>query len=655
MEIVPLCPFEAGAFLWEAAPGQQSLTVLVKATFTLAPGELEIARTQDRLSEERHLEDSALASLHWPGDFAPLKRKVDITLVGHAYAPGGRPTEALTARLTVGEFSKAVHVVGDRGWTRGPDGQPVPSPPAPFTRLPVRYERAPLSSDNPVGLDAGPAGALASSRLPNLERGGGAGMPCFGPISPQWRSRRRLLDDAAMFWAYGVARAPNAGAPPIGPAPPRFDFAFFNAAPADQQIDLLRAGAPLVLDNLNPVHARLEARLPAIRPQVFRVPPAELPRARIEEIILRADTLWIDTDRSVVVITWRGIFDAGPRISEVGTLVIDADPQGKKLRWDRVERRYAEVRPPTLRLPAEGAPSSSRRAVVTGPDPLSIRYDGVSRVRPPDGPPPARKRTLTEAISPAGLGPDAIPDEPTSPLADEARPGRVPPRAPEAPRRTSPPKPASAPPVATRASSKPLLVLGSAGAKPVLGKPPPPVEGAGKLAQKPSASPLTAPPSGPPRAGKTAPLSAPAPALRKDIDLGRYATICAELARKGADRSAVLKAHLLTEPAWSLVDQHYKKALAEETEQGERALLLAFDEAYLAGQERYGKAIGVEEYARLQVGIERGEVGRVLGELSLELGDLMRLQRVWTKRLGESRELGERLARALEETRWTMV
>ena len=58
---------------------------------------------------------------------------------------------------------------------------------------------------------------------------------------------------------------------------------------------------------------------------------------------------------------------------------------------------------------------------------------------------------------------------------------------------------------------------------------------------------------------------------------------------------------------------------------------------------------------RIQVGIERGEVGRVLSELSLELGDLMRLQRVWTKRLSESAELAASLSRAVEETRWTFA
>ncbi|APR84586.1 Uracil-DNA glycosylase, family 4 [Minicystis rosea] len=686
MELVPLCPFEVGAFLWEAQPGQSSLTIVVKGTFTLAPGELRVAPAQDPLAEERHLDDNALASLHWPGDFAPVKRKVDVTLVGHAYAPGGHAIDSLEARLSVGDLRKTVRVSGDRTWTRDASLQLVPSAPAPFVRMPLRYERAALSADNPAGFDRNLEAKAGAPALPNLERVEGSGIPCFGPISPQWRSRRRVLDEASMFWAYGVARAPREDAPPIGPAPPRFDFAFFNAAPPDQQIDLLRAGAPIVLDHLHPDHPRLEARVPAMRPQVFRVPP----QGRVEEIILRCDTLWIDTDRSVVVLTWRGLAEAPNGADGVGTLVMDADPEGKKLRWERVEKSLAEVRPPTLRLPSGGVsvqPKPRIPAASSGPDPLAVRYDG--RGRPPEGPPSGREIVPTQALGPSGFIPDEGPAAPVNPVvpAIQERPAPAidlhrkaipaatpptpvapptpivpvaPPAAPAptppapavtegdgaptepirpAPRPVPPPKMA-APPVAPEgpAPVRPLMVLGGT-PRPSPGRPPPPVEAQGQL-QKPVRPVI------PRDAG---------PALRKDIDVQRYGTIAAELAHKGESRAAVLKAHLLTEPAWSLVDQHWKKAIAQETEEGGRTLLLAFDEAYLATQQRLGKPVGVLEYARIQVGIERGEVGRALAELSLELGDLMRLQRVWTKRLADSPDLAADLDRAVEDARRNMV
>jgi hypothetical protein len=350
-----------------------------------------------------------------------------------------------------------------------------------------------------------------------------------------------------------------------------------------------------VLEHLHPEHARLEARLPAMRPQVFRLPPPGAGKPRVEEIILRADSLWIDTDRAVLVLTWRGLTDAGA--ADAGTLVVDADPEGKKLRWDRVEKRLAEVRPPTLRLPAGGLVSASAKRVPApvGPDPLAVRYDGVSRMGPPE-PVPMQSATLTEAIAKPG----SILDEPTNPL-DPPTMRRI--RAP-------------------RADTQTVEVV-----RPAPKAPPPPVT------EKP-------------KARNTA-----WPALRKDLGIERYGAICAELAVRGDARAAVLKANLLSEPAWALVDQHWKRAIAQETEEGGRALLLAFDEAYLATQQRLGKPIGVKEYARLQVGIERGDVGQVLGELSLELGDMMRLQRVWTKRLAESPDLAAELAQAVEEAR----
>jgi hypothetical protein len=44
-------------------------------------------------------------------------------------------------------------------------------------------------------------------------------------------------------------------------------------------------------------------------------------------------------------------------------------------------------------------------------------------------------------------------------------------------------------------------------------------------------------------------------------------------------------------------------------------------------------------------------VGRVLVELELQLSDLMRLQRVWTRKLAEAPKLAAELSRAVEAAR----
>lgn len=552
MELVTLCPFEVGALPWEAQPGCATVTVLVKATFSLAPGELMLAPSQDPLSEERHLEGNALASLSWPGDYVPAKRRADVMLVGSAHAPQGAQVVTLDARLAVGDMSKALRVTGDRVWVAGAAGGLERSAPAPFSRMPLRYERAALSAHNPVGLDVAAPPYPGRPALPNLELLGVRGHPCFGPISAQWRARRRLLDDAATFWAYGVARAPRGDQtmPSIGAAPARFDFGFFNAAPADQQLDLLRPGMPLVLDNLHPERARLETRLPAVRPQVFHVPPLGASRARVEEIVLRCDTLWIDTDRCLLTLTWRGLADAPLGVAGLGTMVVDADPTGAKLRWDDVASRLRGV-------------TRAKAQDVAVQDPLAVRYDGMRD--PPEAPPDP-----------------ALVDEVTfdAPTADTRLPVKVEP---------------------------------------------------------------------PPRSA--APRPTPASAPRKELGIERYAAVCAELARKGADRAGVLRAHHLTEPSFKLLEAHWKKALARAEEARASALSFAYDAAYVAAQQRVGKPVGVREYARIQVAIEQGEVGRVLADLELELGDLVRLSRVWNKRLAESLELSDELELAIERAR----
>jgi hypothetical protein len=598
------------AILWEPQPGQRSLTVIVKATFALTPGEMSLANEQDRLCEERHWEGNALASLHWPGDFAPSKRKVDVTLVGHAYAPRGLPTTSLVARLTVGDLVKSVRVTGDRRWTLDPNGAATTSAPAPFVRMPLRYERAALSAENPVGIDAHAPIAIAAPALPNLERADeGVGTACFGPVAPTWRARRRLLDDAASFWAHGIARDPEKGGPPPGAAPARFDFAFFNAAPLDQQIDLVRAGMPVILENLHPEHERLEARVPPVRPQVFIVPPTGAFDRRVEEVILRCDSLWIDTDRAVVVLTWRGLAEVGVDPETAGMIVVAADPQGKKLRFGSVEKRLRE----------EGG---DEEEAAPPPDLLARRHDSVKGSRPAAAP--------VEAEAPAMKAP-AVEVPAVEVPAVEVPAVEVP--ASEAPNVEAP---VTEPDDGKARHEHPVIEddTTDALARPVEDErtvetsgPPP----------KPSSPPPRARPSG---------LT-----LRKDLTLERCAEIAAALSMKGANRAALLRARLLTEGSWALVAQHWKKTIAAEAECGENATADAFDDAYVRALEQMPKPMNVAAYARLTVAVERGEVGQLLAELDLELESLVRLQRVWARRIAASPELADALELAVGQAR----
>jgi hypothetical protein len=138
--------------------------------------------------------------------------------------------------------------------------------------------------------------------LPNLQQPGlsAAGLheviepTGFGPIAPRWAVRRDKLGE----------RAPDVGerrwdGETLGPD---FDADYFQTAPLDQVIDELHADEAIVLENLHPDHPDLVTRLPGVRP-VVRVEAPDLPAW---ELALVADTLWIDTDRSICTLTWRG-------------------------------------------------------------------------------------------------------------------------------------------------------------------------------------------------------------------------------------------------------------------------------------------------------------------------------------------------------------
>ena len=688
METFVLCPFRVGTLLWEAQPGQRSLTVVVKATLLLVPdGEAVPAAEQDPIGDDQHWEESALGSLLRPADLVPLKRRVDLSLVGHAYAPQGEPVASLTARMRVGDYVKSLEIKGDRLWTSGAAGLVVGDP-IPFVKMPLRYERAQLSPDNPVGVDVDAPPSLGAAARANLEevegtrpaaapargsvapgRAGASSTPIvpavgFGPITPTWRPRRRLLDEAGLFWAYGVAAANGAA----GPAPASVNFEFFNAAPRDQQIDMLRAGAEIELENLSPTRPRLTTRLPAIRPQVFRVDPRN---GRSEEIILRCDALWIDADRGVAVLTFRGLYDVGPGGDEsIGALLIAADPQGKKLRFAEVERRLREQQPGSLG-PARAQSASSPQS-----DPLGLRYDAVKASRnapaPPAAPIDATKAEPTAKAEPtqrfdwqSGFALDEV-------VADHLRRderardhtrdiSQMPRRKATLPFQESD----EAPPGAKLAAfvtaptelapkeipidlSRPRLAPPAPAIAPAIT--PPPDAGAKTLPfgltgiARDALASGKAPAAAPPRA-KAAP-SAPEAAPEAMVTIDRYAAVSAALSRKGVDRGAVLRDHTLTIAGWGAIDRHWKRALAEQSERGDKALLGAFDEAYVAAQGALHRPVGVGEYARILVGLERGDVGRVLAELQLQLSDLMRLQRVWTKRAAESPALAAELTEA---------
>jgi hypothetical protein len=103
-------------------------------------------------------------------------------------------------------------------------------------------------------------------------------------------------------------------AEPVGPSltpplpeehPLGFDFIVYNTAPASQRLEVLPPEARLVLSGLSERAETLELKLPNVAPVLW----VDTMEDRGIPIELGCDTVWIDTDRELLVMVHRGIME----------------------------------------------------------------------------------------------------------------------------------------------------------------------------------------------------------------------------------------------------------------------------------------------------------------------------------------------------------
>jgi hypothetical protein len=447
MDVVSLCPLRASALVWRPSTGGFALSVVCKGTYEVRAGELRLSQTQEDPNEEDNFwDDDPLKSLRAPCDLVPFKPRADVVLVGQAFAPNMVPLRTLLARLSVGGVDKAVEVHADRtrtaeGGTR--EGQP-------FTSMQLRYERAAAGTENPVGVraDGGRPGPMPNLLLP-ARRTGVAG---FGPIAPRWPARRAKLGTHAD--AFPPRRWEEE------PLPEDLDASFFNVAPADQQADRLEPGDRLVLENLSPAHPRLVAELPRSAPRAF------VDRgAGIEEVSLVCDTLWIDSDRAVCTLVWRGQIGLHG-LTDDGRVSVLIDSPSRPLTWPEIQahctvRRRAIDEGETHTdeyLAHRGGPT--REYVAPGHEPS--RPDAALPFVPSSTAEPSREAPASSA-RPPWL--EANPPPPTGDaLSETVMPGVL--RA-DARWSAEPPRPANIAPVTLGQATGPLLSASSLNVAPL--------------------------------------------------------------------------------------------------------------------------------------------------------------------------------------------
>lgn len=311
LQIENATPFAAKLMPLPDREGVETLYTIVKGTFTLAPRPA-VADAQVPVSlVEAYHGDPATSSVRVPSDVALEKPGTDVLLHGSAWSPAERPVTSLDVRLRVGPLERWVRVFGDRHWDTTPTGYGM-TPPAPFVRMPLVWERAFGGSDvtdagprfdyrNPVGAGfhvmAGKK-AIVGMPVPNLEdpaaliaASGDAPRPAgFAAIAAHWEPRRNYggtYDDA---WQRD--RAPY--------LPDDFDPRYFQVAPPGlSTIGHLRGGEAVELRGVSP-QGDLRFALPTVALGVsYLLNGAEHPRAAA------LDTVLFEPDAGRVVMVWR--------------------------------------------------------------------------------------------------------------------------------------------------------------------------------------------------------------------------------------------------------------------------------------------------------------------------------------------------------------
>ncbi len=417
--------------------GRFSLTIIVKATFSLVPdGPLALASPVPIASDDEAFGGLPTRSVATACETWPYLGKCDVTFIGNAYS-SLRPTNA--ARLALFRngsalIDKTIHVFGDRDTTGNPK---------PFSKLPIVYERAlggPGYAANPVGTDK-----------PNLMDPRNADKPaCFAPISRHWPVRKRQLPDA-LRQSFGAA---------VLDLPEQTPWAFFQAAPPDQQVDFLTGDEWIVLDGLHESAPRVATHLAGAKSE------ARVVRRGATEatpVPLVCDTLSIDGDALRASLVWRGVFElqqGTPALDELTVLAALTMP-GRTIDWSKLEELAAksaesDPKPPPAIARQESAATNpgeetsmlaedtGKRAAERAAMPFAARSPGPKAAGPSMDATPFSGSSSKAAPAPSAEGTIAVSNRGDETIATS--PAREAPRL-VTPFPIEPPKPDEKPPV----------------------------------------------------------------------------------------------------------------------------------------------------------------------------------------------------------------
>ncbi|MDI1476526.1 DUF2169 domain-containing protein [Polyangium sp. y55x31] len=426
---------------WQVRPPRDSITVMVKATCAIVPGSAAVLLSEpDFPTGDLHQDDDPQKGLLYASDISIFKPKADVTLAGRAYAPSGKGTACeVSFRFGRGKnaFARRLAVFGDRYWEKSVVTL-APTAPRSFDSIPLGWERAyggPGMEDNPLGVGHGAAeGPDGIARLPNFEdperlikgpsdRPRPAGL---GPIPALWKQRWSKLGTYDARWL--ERRWPY--------FPEDFDWTYFQAAPAGQQLDHLAGDEPFDIRGMRKDHPRLEGTLPAMRARCFYQRTEEA-GGQFGEVRLVLDTVHFDVEAMKIQLVWRGLLEVeDDDAPEIAALFAFAEPLAEPsislgdareafLRALRAEdedgaEEQPEGEPEVIEFPSapehdpEEAAAQAKLAALlaeaeqrTAKITQEMRAAGIGEVEPPRAPPPDPARVL-ETLRQAGVAEEQI-------------------------------------------------------------------------------------------------------------------------------------------------------------------------------------------------------------------------------------------------------
>ena len=321
MEIINKTKFQFALIVGQVDYPKHSITLIIKETSDLKPGQTATISDEQLFptGDEFYPEDEdMIGGPRYASDFAYFKPRADLLLAGKCHSPQGKKVYSANVKFQVGQKLKTLTVYGNRYWVGGLSNN-ISTNPEPFSELELRYENSYGGEGfkkNPVGkgikkieIKTGDnlvplpnilhLGEKIQSKSTKLEPAG------FGPLGQMWIQRYSKI--GTYKGNYLKERWPWFAK--------NFDWGYFNAAPADMQVNgYLRGDEKLFFENLHPVDSQYHSQLPGIKVRCFINEADEKETNYIapklfKEVKMNLDTLWADMENEKLVLVWRGVSD----------------------------------------------------------------------------------------------------------------------------------------------------------------------------------------------------------------------------------------------------------------------------------------------------------------------------------------------------------